>query len=302
MGYYEIFRGCCTLVRGNLMNGDEKLQGSSITKMQDPTYLREQQYRTPDNLRARIRLHARFSTNTYGWFRWVFDHFDLPEGCRILELGCGPGDLWQDNANRIPNGWEIALSDLSEGMVTQAQQNLAGCQHTFTYAAIDAQGIPFEGDCFDAVIANHCLYHFPDRGKALSEIQRVLVPAGRFYTTTVGARHLGEFEALVGRFDPSLVHVFSTEEIDFTLEDGEPQLASWFTHIKCVRYPDSLVVTAAEPLVDFVLSGIRFGMDEKRRAAFTAFVTGEIKAGGGVLHIQKDSGLFTAQNPQRSHP
>ena len=156
-------------MRGNLVNGDGKRQERRMTKMQDPSYLRGEQYRTADNLAARIRLHDSFSTNTYGWFRWIFDHFELPEGCRILELGCGPGDLWRENAGRIHSSWEIVLSDFSEGMVTEAQKNLAGCPQTSTFAVIDAQELPFGGDCFDAVIANHCLYHFPDLGKALSD-------------------------------------------------------------------------------------------------------------------------------------
>jgi cyclopropane fatty-acyl-phospholipid synthase-like methyltransferase len=35
----------------------------------------------------------RFSTNPYGWLRWVFDQFDLPPGARVLEVGCGTGQL-----------------------------------------------------------------------------------------------------------------------------------------------------------------------------------------------------------------
>jgi len=267
-----------------------------MTQMQDPTYLRDQQYRTPDNLNARIRLHANFSTNTYGWFRWVFDHYDLPEECRILELACGPGDLWWENASRIPPGWEIVLSDFSEGMVAQARENLACSSHTFAFKVIDAQDIPLCEDCFDTVIANHCLYHIPDRDKAFSEVQRVLVPGGRFFATTIGVTHLVEIRGLVEMFDPIIEHEFRNDRIGFTLEDGGSQLDPWFTSPERHRYPDSLRVTAAGPLVDFVLSGIRFGMDESRREAFTAFVAGEIEANGGVFRIHKDSGLYVARN------
>jgi hypothetical protein len=52
-----------------------------------------QQYGISNNLTVRIDLHERFSTNSYRWMLWVFDHFDLPEPCRILELGCGVGKL-----------------------------------------------------------------------------------------------------------------------------------------------------------------------------------------------------------------
>ena len=41
------------------------------------------QYQTDKNLNARIALHRNFSTNTYPWFRWVFDHYDFPADARI---------------------------------------------------------------------------------------------------------------------------------------------------------------------------------------------------------------------------
>lgn len=269
-----------------------------MSKLQDPVYLRDHQYRTPDNLNARIRLHTRFSTNTYGWFRWVFDHLDLPEHCRILELGCGPGDLWRENAGRIPPGWDIVLSDFSPGMVTQARENLASAAHIFTYEILDAQSIPYGAGCFDAVIANHCLYHFPDRARALSEVHRVLVPGGRFYATTIGENHQVEIRDLVARFDPTGEHVFDKDSIPFTLEDGGAQLAPWFTNLGIQRYPDSLHVTQAGPLVDYIFSGTRFGMDEGLRQALTAFVEAEISANRGVFRIHKDSGLYTARKRQ----
>ncbi len=267
-----------------------------MSKWQDQRYLRNHQYRTADNLSARIHLHAGFSTNTYGWFRWIFDQYDLPEKCHILELACGPGDLWRENADRVPPGWEIILSDFSPGMVNQARSNLAGSSHLDTFQVIDAQHIPFTNDRFDAVIANHCLYHIPNQVKAFSEIQRVLAPQGRFYTTTIGATHMAEIEELVEKFDPSIEHVFGNEQVSFTLENGAAQLEVWFTDLVIHRYPDSLLVTEAEPLVDYIFSGTRFGLEGDRREAFTAFVEAEITANGGVIPIRKDSGLFTASS------
>ena len=36
------------------------------------------QYGDISNLKARIGLHRRFSTNDHPWQRWVFDQFELP--------------------------------------------------------------------------------------------------------------------------------------------------------------------------------------------------------------------------------
>ena len=70
----------------------------------DQAYLREEQYRDDANLRARLDLHRRFSTNPQPWHRWVFDQLDLPDEADILEVGCGPGELWLQNLDRIPPG------------------------------------------------------------------------------------------------------------------------------------------------------------------------------------------------------
>lgn len=83
-----------------------------------------QQYHTDANLNARIAMHRRFSANPYPWHRWVFDHLALPANARILELGCGPADLWRENADRIPAGWNITLTDFSEGMLAAARAHL----------------------------------------------------------------------------------------------------------------------------------------------------------------------------------
>ncbi len=70
-----------------------------------------QQYQTAANLNARIDLRRRFSANPYPWHRWVFDQLALPADARILELGCGPADLWRENADRIPTGCDIQSSN-----------------------------------------------------------------------------------------------------------------------------------------------------------------------------------------------
>ena len=140
--------------------------------MDEQEYLAEQ-YKNGSNLDARMRLHRNFSTNEYGWHRWVFDQFSLPERCRILELGCGIGELWVENMTRIPEGWEIILTDFSAGMLKQAEERLSPHRH-FQFEVVDAQAtpLPFESGSFDAVIANHMLYHLSDRRAALSDSTR----------------------------------------------------------------------------------------------------------------------------------
>ena len=263
-------------------------------RMTDRQYL-EKQYKDASNVEARIRLHQRFSVNKHGWHPWIFDHFDLPPRGRILELGCGPGYLWLDNLRRIPAGWEITLSDFSAGMLEEARRNLKG-RRPFEYKVIDAQSIPLESGAFDAVIANLMLYHVPYRPRALAEIRRVRKPAGTFYASTVGDRHLVEIGDLIRKFDPRLTS-WNRVADSFTLENGEAQLSAWFTQVKLYRYEDALEVTESAPLADYIFSGWAH-IPVERRAEFREFVAREMESCGGVFHVTKDSGLF-ASVPKR---
>ena len=252
------------------------------------------QYQDATNLNARINLHRQFSTNPYGWQRWVFDQFVFLAHSRVLEIGCGPGDLWLTNAHRLGEYWQIILSDLSPGMTRQTRHRLANLP-ILGFSNLDAQAIPFPDQYFDGVIANHMLYHVPDRAKALGEIRRVLKPSGRFYATTIGATSMQEIAELPGQFDP--VYQGWREQLleTFTLENGAAQLQAWFKEVNLRRYPDSLRITQAAPLVDYILSG-RIQMHGERRQAFLQFIEAELKRQGGVITITKDSGIFLASH------
>ena len=184
----------------------------------DQTYLLTDQYKDASKLDARVQLHLLYSTNQYGWHRWCFDHYALPAQASVLELGCGPAHLWKTNLDRLPTGWSITLSDFSAGMLEQAQQNLGERASAFRFEMVDAQAIPFEANTFDAVIANHMLYHVPDRAQALSEMRRVLKPGGKVYLATNGLNHLRGLGQLEQRFDPTINFGWGGASKSFSLD------------------------------------------------------------------------------------
>jgi len=264
-----------------------------MSRFTDPQYLRTDQYKDSSNLDARAEFHRRFSTNPYGWFNWFLDRLlKLPNDAKILELGCGPGYLWHECASRIPAGWNITLSDLSSGMLDAAWRNLVVTGRAFKFEEIDAQSIPYEAETFDAVIANHMLYHVPDRPKAIMEIKRVLKPNGHLLATTIGENHLKEIANWLRQVN--LGSDFESFGSPFTLENGLEQLNQFFSQVTVSRYPDNLHVTEIRPIIAYIRSSIHAKeLSGEKLSNLQHDLEKELDEKGKIF-ISKDSGLFEA--------
>jgi ubiquinone/menaquinone biosynthesis C-methylase UbiE len=264
-----------------------------MSKFTDSQCLKTEQYRDSSNLDARLELHRRFSTNPYGWFPWIFDTLEtLPSPARVLELGSGPAYMWKECVDRIPAGWSITLSDLSDGMVDAAWRNLVVTGRAFKFEQIDAQSIPYPDETYDIVIANHMLYHVPDRPRALGEIRRVLKNGGYLIATTVGDRHLAEIKNW--RKPISLNTNFLPPTNPFTLDNGFEQITPFFQQIEMKRYDDNLCVTDVEPLMAYIHSAFREEEVSKPALDKLRQELEDILSEKGEIFITKDSGLFLA--------
>ena len=217
--------------------------------MNDPKSV-ENLYVKTDTLQTRIRFHDRYSVNKYGWANWVFDRYSLKEGHRVLEIGCGSGEIWM--GRNLPADVAITLTDIS-GLMLGKARNLLGRSPQFCFEVTDILNMPFPDSTFDTVIANHMLYHAGDLNRALAEVRRVLKPAGTFYATTVGETNLRELNALCAACSAGCNPV-SAEGLTFTLENGERTLREQFGGIELTRYADSLEVTDAADLMEYVAS------------------------------------------------
>lgn len=66
------------------------------------------QYQDASNISARINLHSLYSQNQQGWFPWIYEQLDLKSNMKVLELGCGDGELWKENKEKLPKQIEFA--------------------------------------------------------------------------------------------------------------------------------------------------------------------------------------------------
>jgi ubiquinone/menaquinone biosynthesis C-methylase UbiE len=269
--------------------------------LQDTNYLRWDQYLDSQNLDARAQLHQRYSSNPNGWFKWVMAHMQLLPESQVLECGCGPGWLWRNNLEGLSAGCQITLTDLSPGMVAEAEEALSASSQDFLFFDADIVSLPFDDQIFDTVVANHMLYHVPDREKALAEVQRVLKPDGRFLAATIGENHMFELRNLRQQLAPKFASSFQQSSKEFSLENGRAQLKPWFNQINLHRYENRLYVTDVEPLLRYVLSSSQARSEAAPAKMQSAWQTVRNRIEEhGSFEITTDSGMFVAVNGDKS--
>lgn len=260
-----------------------------------------EQYKNGKNIKSRIYLHERYAHNPQGWFPWLFSLMEGEAVCDVLEIGCGDGTFWKTCANQVPAQWRITLSDISHGMLDDAEKNLCDRKGAFRYMVADCQNLPCEDRSYDMVIANHVLFYAKNLRAALKEIARVLRPGGVLYCATYGRAHVKEIEELAQEFDEriSLSRVKLYEV--FGLENGAELLQEFFEPITCETYPDWLEVTEPEPLLDYILSchGNQRDYLMPGYKEFQKFLQQKIRQ-NGAIHITKQAGVFVCRKRKES--
>lgn len=249
------------------------------------------QYQNATNISARIGLHTEYSVNRQCWFPWIYEQCGIRPGMQILELGCGNGELWAENMDRLPADIHITLSDISEGMLRDARRNLGQEDSRFSYEAFDCHSIPYPDQSFTLIIANHVLFYCEDIARVCREVCRALAPGGVFLCSTYGARHMKEVSGLVSDFDSRIV--LSAEKLyeHFGLENGRELLQPFFADVSCLKYEDAIELDCPEPLIAYILSchGNQNQVLLDRYKDFRSFVEKKTKHG---FHISKDAGIF----------
>ena len=246
----------------------------------------KEQYANATNLNTRISIHQKYSTNKMGFGNWIFSNYKITKGMKVLELGCGTGDMWKGHEDLIKTCSKLVLSDFSEGMLENAKANI-GSNVNVEYQIIDIQDIPFEDESFDVVIANMMLYHVPDMARGLSDVCRVLKTGGAFYCATFGEHGIIEFLS-------KALNAYGVEDNvnkNFTLQNGKEILAPFFSDVVRLNYEDSLAVTNIDDLIEYIYSlssmtSLSSVPKDEIRGVLTKYVV------NGVLTVPKEYGMF----------
>src|SRR5262245_46973910 len=97
---------------------------------------------------------------------------------RALDIATGAGHT---AAAFAPHVAHVIASDITEEMLGEAKKlAVAKSLGNMETAAADAEALPFADARFDLVTCRIAAHHFPDVGRFVTEVRRVLKPGGTF--------------------------------------------------------------------------------------------------------------------------
>ena len=214
-----------------------------------PSYLNHQ-YRDASKLDARARLY-RYGTAVVPFRQWTFDQLQPSLNEMILDIGCGAGDLWSENIDRVPGDARIHLVDRASGILSTAKTRI-GDDQRFHYTVADAQS--FHDDrLYDTVFAGFVLYFMLDPIETVHQLAKRLRPTGRFIASTPSNNNLVAMWQLFNDFDEN-VEPYDWSTLRFSAENGEESLAHVFKNIERRDYRTTIRVPDPAPVVDYILS------------------------------------------------
>lgn len=106
--------------------------------------------------------------------RLLLSRLVLAPTSRVLDVGCGAGNLLAAIADRFP-GVELVGVDRCRPVLEQGMAKL-GQRAQFIQA--DGQQLPLPAKHFDVLVNTHCFHRFPDQQRAVAEMFRVVKPGG----------------------------------------------------------------------------------------------------------------------------
>ena len=121
-----------------------------------------------------LRSHAwRTAENSAGY---LLD--SLQPGQELLDVGCGPGTITLDLAERVAPGRVVGIDSQGDVIVRADELRKSRGQSNATFSVGDAYALQFDDARFDVVHAHQVLQHLTRPMDALREMYRVVRPGG----------------------------------------------------------------------------------------------------------------------------
>jgi ubiquinone/menaquinone biosynthesis C-methylase UbiE len=118
----------------------------------------------------------------------ICEQAGLKPGYSVLDVGSGAGTATLEAARRIQVGGRVIGIDIAPGLVEIANRDAREQGLPVDCYVMDAENLHLPDETFDVVISFSAIFHFPDPGRAIAEMFRVLKPNGRFVLTYTAVR------------------------------------------------------------------------------------------------------------------
>ncbi|HEY9376552.1 MAG TPA: methyltransferase domain-containing protein, partial [Jiangellaceae bacterium] len=110
------------------------------------------------------------------WRAIALDLLALAPGLRVLDAGCGMGEVARELAALVGPDGDVTAVDLSRPMIEAARSRDNGTG--VAYERADVTDLPFAANSFDRARCERVLQHLSDPDAAIGELVRVTVPDG----------------------------------------------------------------------------------------------------------------------------
>src|SRR6266850_1980083 len=110
----------------------------------------------------------------------IFARHPLPRGARVLDVGCGTGEITARLASLFP-GASLVGVDLEATHLERARERCVALGDRVRFQTDDALALSFPSNTFDLVVCRHVIQAIPDAPRALAEMARVARPGGRLH-------------------------------------------------------------------------------------------------------------------------
>lgn len=168
---------------------------------------------------------------------YMLEAADLKAHTRILVVECRDGWAAEEARRRVSRGYVCGV-DRSDPMLTLARQYRA-VEGKLEFESWDRASLPLPDGSFDVALVPFSVHRFPDPGRGMAEIARVLRPGGRILVLeSTRYSFLGLYVLLdwMYRFwDPGHVRYYSVSELlSMIRESGfdDARVAGRFTRLR----------------------------------------------------------------------
>ena len=206
----------------------------------------------------RYGLYERYGTSGQRWHEWLFEQLLLEPEMRVLDVGCGHGNVWRGSWQRIPPGCSITLLDKEikgleflRGIYRERRGELA-VGVNLSFLCEDAEGWECPAERYDLILAGHFWSYIQDKERLLDHLHRGLAEGGRListFTSQVSVRDVNRIlEPVLGR---RVLEPYEERKQAFTAR-MEGLFAEEFGRVSRMTFHNSLRIGRSEELLRYL--------------------------------------------------